>query len=123
MIKAAIDSFKHRPLFGYGIGNFSVISEFDMYAHNNYVELLADLGSVGFLIYYAMYFYLFFKLSKGVFLKENDLVFPFIIVVLIMISETGLVSYNVGYIQILLVLSYSWLKIHNKLKIDGEKVL
>lgn len=49
--------FKH-PILGIGMNNFSVVAYRDyniwaeVYSHSNIIELLADLGVVGFLLYY-----------------------------------------------------------------------
>jgi len=42
------------PLIGYGEGQFSVVSGFGGYAHNNYTEILANLGMIGFVLHYAL---------------------------------------------------------------------
>lgn len=47
------------PLFGHGYYNFSELMGRDtgvyMYAHNNYVECLTDVGLIGTLIYFSIY--------------------------------------------------------------------
>ena len=61
--------FKERPLFGYGIDGFSILNgiELDkwMYAHNNYIELLVDLGIVGFVFFYSAYLFAARKLFRS----------------------------------------------------------
>ena len=55
LIKNAIEVWSNHILFGIGLNNFSVVQTVGgsgYYAHNNYFELLADLGIIGFLIYY-----------------------------------------------------------------------
>ena len=55
LIKNAIDVWTDNILIGIGLNNFSVVQTVGgtgYYAHNNYFELLADLGIIGFLIYY-----------------------------------------------------------------------
>ncbi len=60
MIRYAMKFFVSSPLFGHGINTFKSmygqITGHFAYAHNNYVELLADLGMVGFLLYYSLHF-------------------------------------------------------------------
>lgn len=60
LMQRGIEMFLQRPLFGFGIGGFQQYS-YDyygryIYAHSNYIELLADFGIVGFFIYYSRYF-------------------------------------------------------------------
>lgn len=47
--------FKERILVGFGINNYQIVSRFRTYAHNNFVELLVNLGLIGFLLYYMIY--------------------------------------------------------------------
>ena len=42
-------------LLGYGIDNYRVVSGFNLYSHNNYIEALVGLGIIGSLLYYSMY--------------------------------------------------------------------
>lgn len=59
MTKFGFEMFKKRPLIGYGIDNFRILLENSInmktYAHNNYIELLVDVGILGAIIYYAIY--------------------------------------------------------------------
>ncbi len=117
MIRVGLNMFSHQPLFGYGIGNFAIKSGIGMYAHNNYIELLTGIGIVGFIIYYSLYIYLLINLMRGLIKGNTQLAFPFTIVVLILIIEIGLVSYNTNYVQILLMLSLSFFNIKNNTRI------
>lgn len=63
----AYEGWKQCPLFGHGIDSFkeynqSVTGHY-YYAHNNYVELLYDVGVVGFIAYYWMYVYIYRRLK------------------------------------------------------------
>jgi len=68
MIKFGIEKFKEKPFFGWGIANYRAVLEQDIeirtYAHNNYVELLVDVGTIGMVVYYLMYIFSLFKLKK-----------------------------------------------------------
>jgi len=59
MINRGVELWYEKPIFGWGGGGFTINSGFFTYAHNNYVELLADYGLIGFFLYYAYYIYLF----------------------------------------------------------------
>lgn len=52
MVKG-IELFLQRPLFGWGVSGFATASGTGFYSHSNYVELLADFGIVGTLLYYS----------------------------------------------------------------------
>lgn len=110
-IENATDMFFERPLFGYGINNFTVqigrrINVWT-YAHNNYYEILADLGIVGFAAFYGYYFYLLATLFKT-WRKTNSSFAKMMLtwLVVIMICEYGLVSYYSIYMQMALCCMY-----------------
>jgi O-antigen ligase len=48
---AGVDTFLSSPLFGIGLGRFGEGSPGGMLAHNWYVQILAELGVVGFVIW------------------------------------------------------------------------
>lgn len=57
LIEYALQLWGEHPILGVGLNNFSIyqsIGESGYYSHNNFVELLADLGIIGFLLYYSL---------------------------------------------------------------------
>lgn len=91
--------FKENPIIGYGINNFRVLSNhtslfagYNFYAHNNYVELLVDVGIIGFFVYYSCFFY-FWKNLKGYFMynRLNKWIASLIIIHLVL--DMAMVSY------------------------------
>ncbi|MEE9572451.1 MAG: O-antigen ligase family protein [Candidatus Neomarinimicrobiota bacterium] len=61
LIRYAIQVWFDNPVFGVGLDNFKVIlKQYNplgprLYAHNNYLELLATIGTIGAIIYYSIY--------------------------------------------------------------------
>ncbi len=110
-ISHAQDMFFEKPVLGYGINNFIVkISQrvgIETYAHNNYYEILADLGIVGFVTYYGYYFYLAVSLLKIWRKSSGSMVRLMLVwVAVIMVCEYGLVSYYQVYIHMVLCCAY-----------------
>lgn len=67
--------FKRKPVTGHGFANFATLLALEttakgIYAHNNYWEILADLGIIGFILYYWIYVYMFIKLAITFFRKK-----------------------------------------------------
>lgn len=55
LMEQGIRVWAEHPFAGVGWQNYRYYNDAGLYAHNNYVELLASLGIVGFLLYYAMF--------------------------------------------------------------------
>lgn len=53
MIELGLGWFTQSPLIGYGLNAFRAMSPWRVYAHNNFVELLVDIGLVGTVFYYS----------------------------------------------------------------------
>lgn len=88
------EMFCENPWLGFGISTFGVITGFDTYAHNNYVELLVGLGVVGTLIYYSFHLFLLFKLIPLSRQNIKSAVPLFLgILIAIIITNYGNVSY------------------------------
>ncbi len=110
-IDNARDMFFEKPLLGYGINNFivqmSLRNGVANYAHNNYYEMLADLGIVGFSLFYSYYFYMLNELLK-IWRKSNGSLVKLMIawIVVIMICEYGLVTYYALYIHVTLCYAF-----------------
>lgn len=107
--------FEEKPLFGHGFANFSVLLSTEsnvnqnFYAHNNYWEILADLGVLGFIVYYWFYAVIFFKLVVRLFKEKNNTLLSLGLVLLIsqLILEWGVVSMASFYPQIVVSLIYT----------------
>lgn len=89
----AWDLFKKYPILGYGLDAFKSYTGNNgtsaVYAHNNYLEILASLGSVGFILYYYNFIMLFIRLYK-VYNKY----------------KCGIALYGVAFLSMQLILDY-----------------
>jgi hypothetical protein len=54
MVSVGLQLWAKQPIEGHGAGQFMSLSGFGMYAHNNYVELLANDGIIGLVLYYTL---------------------------------------------------------------------
>lgn len=108
MIKAGWDTFKAHPIGGYGVGTSSLLG-FDTYLHNNFVEILASLGFVGFSLYYAVYFVSFYRAFPLVKEHKKYAVLAVIINICWLAVQVGTVTYETKdtyyYLVLLSVLS------------------
>ncbi len=117
-IEHAKDMFYEKPLVGYGINNFAVkIGQrigISTYAHNNYYEILADLGIVGFAAFYSYYVYIVSSLVKVWRNSGGSLVKLMIVWVgVVMVCEFGLVSYYQVHIQMIICCAYLFVCAYN----------
>lgn len=120
MVEIGLKKWLDSPFIGYGIDTFKYYNRrmtgHFYYAHNNYVELLYDLGIVGFLAYYGYIAYMIKKLIKMK--KESDKyrAFGIGIVFLLLFYDLGGISYYATFM--LLVLSLAFICYH----IDAKNV-
>lgn len=64
MLDDALRLWRERPLLGWGFDQFKVVSRWRAYSHNNYVELLANQGVVGLLLYLMIPLSAFVSLAR-----------------------------------------------------------
>lgn len=106
LIQYALHLWVEHPLLGVGINNFSMyqsIGSMDYYAHNNYVELLADLGMIGFLLYYSMLLYLLYKKINN---KYDILVLMKTMIWVVLFLDIGVVAYQDIRVQLFICFAY-----------------
>jgi len=112
LIQYGFEWFLQKPLFGYGINNFRVLSDNtvlfagrNFYSHNNYIELLVGVGVIGFLIYYSCYFYFWKRLRKHV---SGDLLNSWAVVLIIisLFLDIAMVSYYSGIRNLILCICF-----------------
>lgn len=118
MIAVGLETWKQNPLIGIGINNFmgvyGKLTGHYVYAHNNYVEMLADLGIVGFLFYYSYYVWILCRLLR---MKDDGSGFRnFFIAFMIsqFIFEIGAITYNLHLSQIFLAFPSIYLQLRMK---------
>ncbi len=127
LIEWGIGWFKQRPVFGYGLMNYKALlgtmgtwaGVEGTYAHNNYVELLVDVGLVGTLIYYFPYLSIIKKGIQTARERNFTRLIMLGLLVSILISEYGLVTYYDKYTQVTIVLI--WYAIFNELPEQLER--
>lgn len=115
MIDWGLEWFKLKPWFGYGINNYmNLLGTMDttfgtagVYAHNNYIEMLVNLGLTGTIIYYFIYLKI---LAQAVLIRNRLNALQLLmgcILAAIMVCEYGMVTYCELYAQIILVLVWA----------------
>lgn len=79
IIEQGIEFFKYSPIVGIGLGSFSSFHSEGFVAHNDYIEIIASMGLVGFLIYMGIFYDYFRKL---LFLYRNNILPNYFIIAL-----------------------------------------
>lgn len=96
MIEAGVKQFFETPLLGNGIGASGIITNYALgyntYLHNNFIELLATGGVIGFLLYYLPILKMVSNCWKY---RKNSLEcqISFIMIVIILVNDLASVQY------------------------------
>ena len=90
--------FREHPVLGIGIGNAQFVVEGiyhrqDYYLHNNYIEMLANGGIIGFILYYWFFIYLIITFIKNRDFSDMEFNICFILLFIHLIMDIGSVSY------------------------------
>lgn len=123
LIEAAVDTWKQYPIIGCGLDCFRIYGKIatgrDYYAHNNYVELLADLGVVGAIIYYSGYllvFKYFFPKLRG----NNNLDKLFVTLLgLMIVIDYACVSYSDFLFKLIFLSMFATISIDKKARVES----
>lgn len=102
LIKSGMEIFYEHPILGIGFGGTSKV--LGMYTHNNFVEVLASGGIVGFMIYYIIYAYILIK-SAHYRKKDPVALYIFASVVGLCMLEYFQVTYLYGMLWVFLALA------------------
>lgn len=118
-INKCLEGFYNSPIFGNGIGSSGIlISNHDvvLYPHNSFVEVLAELGIIGFIMYLLIYV-LYLKLI--LFKKIPTEVMPFLLIAFYMFFQdmkSGAFEgwrISCGWLSIAIIIAYSVVKASN----------
>lgn len=98
LINLGMNIFKEHPVRGIGMDNAGLFVaglfyKDYYYLHNNYVELLADGGIIGFCLYYAIYIKLIFTFIKYRNIGNREYNIALILLLIVLIMGYGEVSY------------------------------
>ena len=114
MIQYGYGWFLSKPVFGYGLDCFKYLlgtnyttwaGTAGVYSHNNYIELMVNLGLVGLILYYSLYaklIYIFCKQEK----KNRGVLIAFSLIVSLMVAEIGQVSYSIAFLQEIVLIAF-----------------
>ena len=102
MIDAAVELFKQKPIAGWGVEGFADASGYGRYSHNNFVEMLANYGVIGFILYYVIHAYILINLATKLFASRPHCVVIFTIVLTSLVMDYGNVSYGIKWMWIVL---------------------
>ena len=89
----ALRMFYEKPIFGWGADGFRYFNKIDFtYSHSNYLELLVNYGTIGFILFYSVYIW-FFKLTyklindnKSSLVLNDKYIFIFFLIITIILD-------------------------------------
>lgn len=65
LVLTGLEMTKDHPLTGVGLGQFGLVSKMGLYAHNEWIELLATTGIPGFLFFMSVYISTWRRLTRS----------------------------------------------------------
>lgn len=92
-IEIGLEQFYKTPILGIGIGNARTLTAEGVYLHNNFIELLAGGGILGFILYYISYYYEIVNMWKYRRKWRAYSSVLFILCILLLLLDFGAVSY------------------------------
>lgn len=120
--------FKERPLLGWGFANVAAYVARQgyfivTYAHSNYLELLADVGLAGTLIFYAPHIVTVCRLIKRVFMeRKKDMLSCMALALMLVILITDYASVNITTIYYLSVIQLLYYQTKYAFDDSGNKL-
>lgn len=118
MIKQGIEWFKQKPINGYGLDTYKYLYMnkygINYYAHNNYIELLVDLGIIGTVYYYIIYMKIMKDLIKIKLYKDYKSCIFFVMIVIQILMDYASVSYSNRIMIIYITTICSYIDLYKK---------
>ena len=107
--------FLTSPVFGNGF--LSSYTYFNLYSHNNFIELLMDNGIIGFLLYYIIHLRILYLAIKKRAYSTDAFAFIISIMVAMVLVDVGVVSFYNSYVLILLLMCVKKIELIEKKEI------
>ena len=125
MIAVGVDLFTQKPLIGWGVASYASVSGFNTYSHNNFIEMLANYGIIGFVLYYSIHTYILLTLFVKIKNAGPQQAMMFTLVLTSLIMDYGNVSYDMKWMWMILgagmALSADTKKRNTELKVPGKE--
>lgn len=123
IIQEAIRVFKQHPICGVGIANFRYYDQYALaWAENNYLELLADVGIIGAIAYYLIYFDVI-KVIRSKFQRNNpDILLLLMLTICLLFVDFTMVSYANTTLQFHLACLFAFCQIERKYGDNQESI-
>jgi len=98
LVKIGLQIFSEHKLLGIGINNAQFVVEKiyhreNYYLHNNFIELLADGGIVGFTLYYSIFLYFIIQFWKNRDFSNDEFNICFVLIIVNLVLDYGAVSF------------------------------
>lgn len=112
-IDVAKKMFTQSPLLGRGFGNFSYVvsneyGETMTYSHNNFWQLLSELGIIGFIIYYSFHVFCAVRFIRNIVVNKSKVSILFLTMLILFVGmDVGLVSFDIKTEQMFLGLAFA----------------
>lgn len=91
MVQEGLELWQQAPLFGNGMDAFRGLSGQGTYAHNNFIELLCDLGLAGALLFYALYVQVLVRAAQA---RPIVRLYCWILILTLFLADVAYVSYK-----------------------------
>lgn len=111
--------FKNNPLNGVGLGNFKIASNFGVYSHCDYLEVLCSYGIIGAVFYYLPIITVALRILT---FRKKDIIdwYYLILVVVLMVNYVTMVMYTSAYTQIIIILAIAYTMLRVRGIVDNE---
>ncbi len=104
----ALDQFTRHPIAGVGLDAFKFLNVYQRYAHDNYLEMLATLGIIGFVLYYWLFIEMtILSIKKLVIQKRREFAVVLAFLIMFFVAETASISYTQESIQIAVAMCFA----------------
>ena len=105
LMRKGIDLFLERPLFGWGVNGYVYAGGTGFYSHSNYIELLANFGIIGTLIYYSNLIWCFVVLWRNHRRGDEEFKLYFPLLLSIFVLEVFSITFNqTAYVPLFIML-------------------
>lgn len=119
-LKDAITVFLKNPIIGVGIDSFKYYNSFQFsWAECNYLELMADLGLVGIVVYYTPHIYIIKTMKIIKRNKESVSLMMVVLFLVLLFIDLTMVSYNETHLQLYLSILFSYCIVYKR---NGRRI-